>query len=205
MLTNEEYASILDTAPFAPPNYPGPLVIPATATPIEALELKDRHQEAKRLYLECKNVEKALQRHIQDAIEEKYIEALVNEYTNLLDDDIPTILQYLFYNYGKVRSDEVAQKEAEVMSLTWQPNEPMVLLTRPLEKLQKLAVQANMPYTESQILQKGLQLIRNTNDFEYALTQWEDKAEADKTWSNFKTHFHEHQLKLKNIRGTTMQ
>ena len=46
--------------------------------PIEALELKDRHQDAKKLYLECKNMEKALLRHIQDAIEDKYIESLVD-------------------------------------------------------------------------------------------------------------------------------
>ena len=64
--------------------------------------------------MECKNVEKALMRHIQDAIEEKYLESLVDEYTNLISGDIPIVLEYLFYNYSKVRSDEVAQKEAEV-------------------------------------------------------------------------------------------
>ena len=71
------------------------------------------------MYLEYKNVEKALMRHIQDVIEEKYIESLVNEYANLISGDIPAVLEYLFCNYGKVRSDEVSQKESEVMSLTW--------------------------------------------------------------------------------------
>ena len=52
-------------------------------------------------------------RHIQEAIEDKYIESLVHEYTNLLIDDIPTTIKYLFYNYSKVRSEKVAQKEAE--------------------------------------------------------------------------------------------
>jgi len=205
VLTDEEYATIPHTEQFIAPNYPPPLVIPATSTPIEALELKDRHQEAKRLYLECKNVEKALLRHIQDAIEDKYIEPLVDEYTNLLNGDVPTILEYLFYNYGKVRSEEVSQKEMEVMTSTWQPSDPLVLLTRPLEQLQKLAIQAGIPYTDGQILEKGLTLIRATRDFEYALTQWEDKPQDQKTWATFKTHFHEAQLQLKKIRGPTMQ
>ena len=65
---------------------------------MQALELKDRHQEARRLYLEYKNVEKALLKYIQDAIEDKYIESLVDEYTGLLDGDVPTILNYLFHN-----------------------------------------------------------------------------------------------------------
>ena len=205
VLTDQEYATIPHTAPFIPPNYPPALNIPTDATPIQALQLKDEHQEAKRLYLECKNVEKALLRHIQDAIEEKYLESLVDDYTNLLNGDVPEILTYLFYNYGKVRSEEVAQKEAEVMTMSWQPTDPMVLLTRPLEQLQKLATQANIPYTDNQILEKGLSLVRATRDFEYALTQWENKPQTQKTWANFKTHFHEAQLQLKQIRGPTMQ
>ena len=205
ILTDQEYATIPHTAPFVPPTYPAALNIPSDATQIQALQLKDEHQEAKRLYLECKNVEKASLRHIQDAIEEKYLESLVDEYTNLLNGDVPDMLTYLFWNYGKVRSEEVAQKEAEVMTLSWQPTEPMVLLTRPLEQLQKLATQANIPCTDNQILEKGLSLIRATRDFEYALTQWENKQQNQKTWATFKTHFHEAQLQLKQIRGPTMQ
>ena len=203
--SDEEYALIPNTQPFDAPTYPAALQLPSTATPIEALELKDAHAEKKRLYLECKNVEKCLQRHIQDALEDKYIEPLVDEHTNLLTDDIPTIMNYLLYNYGKVRSEEVSEKEAEIMAMIWQPSEPLVLLTRPLENLQKLAKQANIPFTDKQILEKGLTLIRRTRDFEYALTMWEDKSVEDKTWKEFKTHFHEAQLRLKQIRGPTMQ
>ena len=107
VLTDDEYASIPHTQPFVAPNYPPPLLIPATSTQIQAIELKEQHGEAKRLYLECKNVEKALLRHIQDAIEDKFIEPLVDPYTNLLTGDVPSILEYLDYNYGKVRSEEV--------------------------------------------------------------------------------------------------
>ena len=71
--------------------------------------------------------------------------------------------------------------------------------------MQKLATQAGIPYTDGQILEKGLTMIRSTRDFEYALTQWENKPQQDKTWANFKTHFHEAQLQLKKIRGPTMQ
>ena len=46
---------------------------------------------------------------------------------------MPSILEYFFYNYSQVRSEEVAQKEQEVMSMSWQPNNPIVLLTRPIE------------------------------------------------------------------------
>ena len=66
-------------------------------------------------------------------LEDKYTEAIVDEYTNLINDNILTVLDYLFYNYGKVSSEEVVQKEAEVMSVTWLLLDPIVLLTRSLE------------------------------------------------------------------------
>ena len=62
-------------------------------------------------------MEKVLLHCTQDAIEDKYIESLVDKYTNLLTDDIPTTMQYLFYNYGKVRSEEVSQKDSKVISM----------------------------------------------------------------------------------------
>ena len=54
------------------------------------------------------NTEKALLRCIQDVLEDKYTKALADEYTNLITDNIPAVLEYLFCNYRKVSSEEVA-------------------------------------------------------------------------------------------------
>ena len=64
ILTDTEYALIPNTQPFVAPNYPPLLLIPATSTQIQALELKEQHEERKKLYLEYKNIEKALLRNI---------------------------------------------------------------------------------------------------------------------------------------------
>ena len=85
---------------------------------IQALELKEQHSEQKQLYLEYKNIKKVLLRHIQDVIKDKYIKSLVDEYMNLLTDNIFPLIQYLFCNYGKVCSEEIAHKESKVMGMT---------------------------------------------------------------------------------------
>jgi len=159
VLTDAEYNSIPNTQPFVPPNYPPPLTIPSTATAIQALQMKENHNEQKRLYYECKNVEKALLRHAQEALEDQYVAALVDPYTNLIASDIPDTLDYLFYNFGKVSSEEVLQRESEVMSMTWLASDPIILLTKPLEDLNKLATHAGVPYTPKQILEKALAII----------------------------------------------
>ena len=40
--------------------------------------------------------------HIHTVLENKYIEHLVDYDTDLIEDDIPTVLDSLFTNYGKV-------------------------------------------------------------------------------------------------------
>ena len=82
--------------------------------------MREQHQEQTRVYLECKNVEKALQWHIQDAIKDKYFDSLVDEDTQLIQEEIPVILAYLFNTYEKIPSKEVKQKEAEIHTMTFQ-------------------------------------------------------------------------------------
>ena len=84
VLNDPNYAAIPGTLPFVAPNYPPVLAIPETANHVEALQLREDNLEARRKYLECKNVEKSLLRFLQDALEARFIEPLVDEYTNLL-------------------------------------------------------------------------------------------------------------------------
>ena len=93
---------------------------------------------------------------------------------------MPTVLEHLFYNYGKVSSEEAAQKESDVMSMTWLPSDPLILIIRPLEKLKKLAQHARTPHIDAQILQKGLSLTRATHAFEHALSQLAEKLDTEK-------------------------
>ena len=118
-----------------------------------------------------------------------------------MEDDIPTVLEYLFANYGKVPTRVVKEKELEVLATAFVPSDPMVTIFWPIEQLKKLAEIAKIPYTESQIVDFGVQLIKNTRDFETALGNWNSKPENDKSWELFKDHFQEAQRTLKDIRG----
>ena len=158
-----------------------------------------------RLYRECKNVEKAFFRHAQNALENKYTEPLINDNMGLIEDDLPTILAYLDTNYGKVPSEEVKQKESEVLSTSFNPADPMVVLFGPIEQLHKLAIAAGIPYSTEQQLEIGLTIIRSTRDFEKSLGEWNNKVPTTKTWALLKIHFTRAQTNLKAIRAPTMQ
>ena len=195
----------MSATPLVAPGWPAALAIPATTTQVEALNLREAYKESKRAYYDYENVKKALQRHIQDAIKDKYLETLVNEDNQLIQEDIPTVLAYLFDLYGKVPLEEVKQKEAEIQTMSFHPADPLILLHNPIEKLKKMAEAAEIPYTTNQLLDIGLTVIRKTRDFEQALGNWELLPAADNTWYRLKSHFKDDQKQLREIRGPTMQ
>ena len=82
-------------------------------------------------------------RHVQNALKHKYIEPLLN-------DDLPTVLIYLDTDYGKFPSEEVKQKELEVLEMSFNPADPMVVLYRPIKQLQKLATATRILYSSAQ-------------------------------------------------------
>lgn len=53
---------------------------------------------------------------------------MVDEDTGLIKDDIPTVLDYLFATYGKVTAEEVKDKESEVLSILFNPADPLVTI-----------------------------------------------------------------------------
>ena len=137
-------------------------------------------------------------------LEDKYTVKIVDMYINLITVNIPTALDYLFYNYRKVSLEEVAQKELEVILIIQLPSDPIILLIRLLEQLKKLLVHEEVPYTNIQILEKVLSIIKATCDLKYELSKWKEKPNSKKNWANLKTHFYEDQLQLKKIKGPLM-
>ena len=85
VLTYAEYTGMAThLSLFQDPNYPILFHIPPGASQIDAFTIRHLQNEQTRKHYECKNVKKALQRHIQDAIKDKYLETLMNEDTQLI-------------------------------------------------------------------------------------------------------------------------
>lgn len=190
--------------PFVTPTCPAALSIPTTTTATEAMNLQETHWEGVSRYRECANVEKILQRFLQQALDKKYIQHFINEDTALLDEPIADIMERLFTHYGQIRGEEVTAREADVLRTSFMPSDPLVTIWSPIERLKKFSIRAERPYTEIQLIDMALQLIRNMRDFEKALGNWDKKVDADKTWTNLKEHFCDAQLELRKIRGPTM-
>ena len=89
----------------------------------------------------------------------------MHQHTSLITDYMPTVLECLSYECGKVSSEEVSQKKSEVIFATWLPSDPIMLIVMPLEHLKNLSEHTRTPYEDVQTLEKGLSLVRVTRDF----------------------------------------
>ena len=72
------------------------------------------HNEEKQQYNTCQAVEQALRKQIIDAIPAEYLDALRKTDTDMINDSIPDIIQYLRTNFGRVTDQHLSDKEGEV-------------------------------------------------------------------------------------------
>ena len=203
VLTREEYAR-LSAVQYMEPAFPV-LDLPNPVTGPVISQLNRQFSEDLRVYREVADIKKALVKQIVAAVDPTYLKTLRNDDSHSITHSIPEILAYLFRRYGRVTPDKLNKKELEVRSFVYSLQEPLVTLFDQVEDLRKLGDAAQMPYTAPQILNFGIQLIRNTHDFQDALKSWFSKSNADKNWTNFKLHFEDEHDKLQLVRGATME
>jgi len=146
---------------------------------------------------------RSLLKHPQGSVHEKYIDGFINEDTGLLDSTIADILEHLFTHYGIVTGEQVKAEEHEVLRTSFTPSDPLVTIWSPLEKLKKFATYAKNPYTDIQIIDFALQLIRNTRDFEQGLLDWNKKRRVIEHGITL-IFFKDAQQGLKELRGPSM-
>ena len=206
ILTPQEFTMVSAT-PYVRPANPGVLVLPAGVgiTNLNREIARDTHKENVRVFREDVDVEKALLKQLVQAVPEVYIKPFRNQYSNAIDLPISTVLTSLFTTYGDIQ-DEILQENTEKLrERIFNISDPLVVLFNEIQELKALSIAADNEYTEKQLVNIGVHLIKNMNDFERGLETWIVKPAADRTWVNFKAHFEDAHSTLRKVRGPLMR
>ena len=204
VLTDVEYTFVSAT-PYVKPVHPGQLVIPPGTTNYVATSMKEDHKEEIRMFKEAINVEQALIKQLGHALPELYLKRFRNRHTNSITETIPNILTHLFTTYGKITPEELETVKDTLKGKVFNIEDPLVIMYNEIEDLKELAQAATAPMTDRQVVNLGLQLIKNTNDFERAIEEWVVKPLVDQTWLNFTPHFEAAHDLLRQVRGNNMR
>ena len=119
ILTPAEYRRIAPNNPFTKPPNPGVLVPNPNSTAAQIASTENNHRLTKKLYLETLLMEQTFIRQIIKAINTKYIAALWNPVTGKITPLVPTILEFLHNNYGRINPQKLGDKTTTVKTMIY--------------------------------------------------------------------------------------
>ena len=83
------------------------------------------------------------------------------------------------------------------------PNEPIAALFERLKEAYIFFILKKPQFTTEQLIDKAIIAIQHTALYERALLEWQDFAEANKTWEQLRLHFEEaYDIRLASGQGT---
>jgi hypothetical protein len=188
VMTPAAYAHVSPTA-FVMPAHPGHITIAVGTSAHVAAAMRDTHSAELGRFNTAQAVLSVLKAQIKAAFDLDFLDEELDEDTDDFIHDVPTTIQNLFTEYGKVEPAIVREKEQEIIAAKYNPELPMGPLFKTTDKLMTLADAANIPYTPEQRMQIVKDIFKETRCFGRAIEKWNLKPLADKTWTNFKTHF----------------
>ena len=75
----------------------------------------------------------------------------------------------------------------------------LVLFYGEIKELGNLGHAAQNPYSMPQLVNYGLIIIKNKNDFEISIRTWIEQSAVEHMWPNFKTNFEEEHRVLRAV------
>ena len=204
--TQEVYQDLVPTAdPYIHPGNPGLLQVEQGLTQYAIAQARDEHAEATRVFREVIGVEHAIRQQLVTAIEPKYLRALHTPGTNKLTQTIPVIFDNLFLTYGDVTPQDLRELTARVEALVYPPQEPVDTIFGEIDDLATIVEYADAPITPFQKINMAYIYFQSCGIFKSALTKWDEKEDAVKTWLGFKDHFYTAHKAMKRTGALAIQ
>ena len=181
----------ITNVPFVRPLNPGPRpIIPQNATARATLIAQERHAKALVIFKEVEDVDQALKSFLLQSFDEMYYKNLKNIYTGYSNVSTLQILNHLYSTYGRIKANDL-KKNQEYMTQPWCPSNPIENLYKQIEDGNQYASYGNLPFSDSQLVNIGYNIIYDTAALMKACKEWNRLQPQNKTWHNFKQHFSE--------------
>jgi len=125
--------------------------------------------------------------------------------SNSLTGTVQQILTYLQTAYGRISPQMLEDREQELRNLSYNPRLPIDVVFNAVEDYVDFAELALQPMSQLQSISKAYIVINKTRRFKTAITEWNRRPTADKTWINFKTHFRQAHQEFRETTDVTVE
>ena len=123
------------------------------------------------------------------AIDNKYLAALRNLVTGKITPLVPTILEDLHNNYGRITPQQLDNKTTTVKTMIYDPAQPIDIIFNSIDDLVEYARGAEVGLTQSQSINIVLVILNKQLIFKYDIRTWKRTTHTYKTLIHFKHNF----------------
>jgi hypothetical protein len=159
-------------------------------------------EEDVQTYRTCTSVQQALKKQIIGVFEPMYLEILNDNMVGYANISARDMLDHLFETYGNITSVDL-EINFEHMRRAWDPQQPVDTLFKQIQDCADYSEAGGVPIGPSQQINVGYAKIFATGQFMSACRRWNEKPDAEKTWTHFKSHFAAAHRQHKQMKGET--
>ena len=134
------------------------------------------------------HLEATLRNQLTNAFDFEIFDGLRDRTTNVINQPIPTIIKYLFEEYGELSPEELLQKEDEVKQYTYDTTFPVSSVFNEILHLKDLYELTGSTLSEDRMIRLAYSILGRAQVFCESLISWNNTADNAKTWNNFQAH-----------------
>ena len=139
-------------------------------------------------YRQFEAMNNALRRQIIAAVPRELIATLADPNRGFSGCTPKQLLDHLVEEYGTPTQAEIEDNRAKLTE-AWNPDTGIISLWTKINDIRAYATMAEEEITDAVTMRLTLGVLEKSGVFSTAISMWNKKATADKTWTNFKTHF----------------
>jgi hypothetical protein len=173
---------------FTDPIHPGiyPTGLPTKAAAQTRARVEAEHKESLAEYEIFKGVKQALKDIILEAVEHDYLSEIKDDTLGFLNQMPKQMIDHLKIRGGALDFADTKTLIAE-KDMEWDISDNPQIYFHRVEKAVKVLTRVNISTDMNQLRDMALYHFKASGEFDAAVHKWENKAAADKTWTNIKT------------------
>ena len=178
VLTPAEYRHISPNNPFTRPPNPGVLVPNPNGTAAQIASAENNHRLPKKLFLKTLFLKRTFIQQVIKTIDTKYLAALLNPVTGKITSLVPTILDFLHDNYGRITSQKLDDKATTVKTMIYNPSQPIDVIFNSIDDLVEYARAVEAEITHNKIINYALVILNRQRLFKDDIRAWRRTKQA---------------------------
>jgi hypothetical protein len=157
-------------------------------------------EEDVQTYRTCTSVQQALKKQIISVFEPIYLDILNDNMVGYANISAIGMLDHLFETYGNITAVDL-KINFEHMRRAWDPQQPVETIFKQIQDCADYSEAGGVLIGHPQQINVGCAKIFSTGHFMSACRRWNEKPPAEKTWTQFKSHFAAAHRQHKKMQG----